>query len=202
MNKKQLIKRLKFPEWEDFELKESKIDMYNPGCAPKSVEDLIEGEVTVPRNPLIAKIFRIAGWAETAGSGMMKIFSEWKKLPYETPIIKNSIESYSFKMIFPIVSPEQKKVFTEQSPNNHRTTTEQVAIKLKILEFCLTPQKLKEIMDNIGLKHRPNFINNYLNPLIKENLLALTIPDKPNNPKQMYVTTEKGGKIIKVDDTK
>jgi len=33
--------------------------------------------------------------------------------------------------------------------------------------------------------------------MVEEELLALTIPEKPNSPKQQYVTTEKGKELLK-----
>lgn len=44
----------------------------------------------------------------------------------------------------------------------------------------------KELMERIGLKHRPTFRNNYLIPAIKLGLIKMTIPDKPNSSKQKY----------------
>jgi len=73
--------------------------------------------------------------------------------------------------------------------------TEQVANMMdrraKILEFCKEPRSLKETVQFLGLKHRPNFIENVLNPLLKAGLLKRTIPDKPRSRFQKYVTTKK-----------
>lgn len=128
MTKKELLERLKLNEWYDFEVKKAerevlvnmiihrdyfergqsrikiyrdRIVLYNPGSAPKTVNEIIEDEVTEPRNPVIAKIFRIIGWAEVAGSGMMKIFKYWDAAGYQEPEIENNTSSYFFKMIFP-----------------------------------------------------------------------------------------------------
>ncbi|MFP4350374.1 MAG: Fic family protein, partial [Desulfococcaceae bacterium] len=62
---------------------------------------------------------------------------------------------------------------------------------LKILNFCQTPRSREEIQNLIKIKDREHFRKKYLRPLIKENLLSLTIPDKPQSSKQKYVTTEK-----------
>jgi ATP-dependent DNA helicase RecG len=78
-----------------------RIEMYNPGSTPKTVKEIIADEVTEPRNPVIAKVFRMIGWAEVAGSGMMKILRNWKAAGYIEPVIENNVNSYSFKMIFP-----------------------------------------------------------------------------------------------------
>ncbi len=57
-----------------------------------------------------------------------------------------------------------------------------------ILKFCETSKTISEIMEFAGMKHRTYFRNNILNPLLQNNLLALTIPDKPSSPKQRYIS--------------
>jgi predicted HTH transcriptional regulator len=88
------------------------IELYNPGAAPKLVEDILENEVTAPRNPVIAKAFRLIGWAETAGSGMMKIFKSLEKLKYPQPTIENNTHNSFFKMAFQLTP----KSATDQAP--------------------------------------------------------------------------------------
>ena len=41
------------------------------------------------------------------------------------------------------------------------------------------------------MKHRPNFIDNYLNAAIKEGYVRLLYPDKPRHPRQKYLLTVK-----------
>ena len=43
-----------------------------------------------------------------------------------------------------------------------------------------------EIMDRLGLSHKPTFRKNYLNPALEQNLIERTIPDKPNSRNQKY----------------
>jgi len=44
----------------------------------------------------------------------------------------------------------------------------------------------KELMELLGLKHRPTFRDNYLLPAIELGYIEMTIPDKPNSSKQKY----------------
>ena len=44
----------------------------------------------------------------------------------------------------------------------------------------------KELMERLGIKHRPNFRDKYLLPAMKLGLIEMTIPDKPNSSKQRY----------------
>ena len=43
-----------------------------------------------------------------------------------------------------------------------------------------------ELMEQLGLSHRPTFRKNYLNPALEQNLIERTIPDKPNSKNQRY----------------
>ena len=43
-----------------------------------------------------------------------------------------------------------------------------------------------EIMDRLGLSHRPTFRTNYLNPALDQGLIEMTIPDKPSSRNQKY----------------
>ena len=43
-----------------------------------------------------------------------------------------------------------------------------------------------QIMERLGLSHRPTFRKNYLNPALEQKLIQRTIPDKPNSKNQKY----------------
>ncbi|MDE5585677.1 MAG: winged helix-turn-helix domain-containing protein [Muribaculaceae bacterium] len=51
---------------------------------------------------------------------------------------------------------------------------------------------LYDMLEILGLKSRPSFIKTYLNPAIKEGLVTLENPNKPNAPNQRYGLTTKG----------
>ena len=90
---------------------------------------------------------------------------------------------------------------TEQAPYKLDGTTVQVPNKLcadnpnikKIVDVIGTHElSACAIMEDLGLKHRPTFIENYLNPAIAEGYVRLLYPDKPRHPRQKYLLTARG----------
>ena len=45
---------------------------------------------------------------------------------------------------------------------------------------------ITELMNLLNLKHKPTFRQNYLKPALKNGLIEMTIPDKPNSKNQKY----------------
>jgi hypothetical protein len=94
---------------------------------------------------------------------------------------------------------------TEQAPNKYRTSTEQVTIKhndlihtenadiVKLLMAIGTQEmSVKQMMEAVALKHRPTFLENYLNPAITEGYIRMLYPNSPRHPRQKYLLTIKG----------
>ena len=55
-----------------------------------------------------------------------------------------------------------------------------------------------EIMNRLGIKSHPYFMNNYIKEAFDKEVIELTQPDSPNSPTQKYQLTEKG-KHLKSD---
>lgn len=51
---------------------------------------------------------------------------------------------------------------------------------------------VKEMMEGVGLKHRPNFLEYSLNPAINEDFVQMKYPNSPRHPRQRYLLTVKG----------
>ena len=128
------------------------------------------------------------------------ILSEWNSifeyLPMETIIKENQKDYYNaletadknadstnfIEFMLDIIRKTLKNLKnTEQAGEQ---VTEQVKRIMKIIEGKeLTG---RELMEQLNLKHRPTFRDNYLIPAIKLGLIEMTIPDKPNSNKQKY----------------
>lgn len=58
----------------------------------------------------------------------------------------------------------------------------------KILEICIEPKSIKEIMKELELKSSKTLKRDYIKPLIDNGELKMTIPDKPTSRNQKYIT--------------
>ena len=107
-----------------------------------------------------------------------------------------------------IDAPEDWKMpENEQAENKHRTSTEQVTepldhrtlatkgtqeVRALVVSIGKDQLTLKQMMEKMNLKHRPNFIENYLNPSMADGYIHLLYPEKPRHPRQKYLLTVKG----------
>lgn len=63
---------------------------------------------------------------------------------------------------------------------------------LGILILTLEPASLEELTKTLGYKDKDRFRDDYIKPLRDNGLLQYTIPEKPNDPNQAYLITQRG----------
>ena len=70
----------------------NRIEFENPGALPRPIEELMRTDVSVPRNPVLAKLFRVAKFCESAGYGFDKMLV-WKKETHKEVIFETTVDS-------------------------------------------------------------------------------------------------------------
>ncbi|MBI5359186.1 MAG: putative DNA binding domain-containing protein [Planctomycetes bacterium] len=142
-----------------------------------------------PKNPVIARFFKEIGRADELGSGVKNLFKYGMDYAGAEPQL---IEGDIFKTIIPLSVRTTPQVSDQAILQATQQVTPQVTQQVegdkisRVLAFCVKPKTRGEIQELLGLRDREHFRSEILNPLIKKGLLALTIPDKPNSPKQKY----------------
>lgn len=68
---------------------------------------------------------------------------------------------------------------------------------LRIAQAVKGEMGVRELMEVMGMKSRPMFLNNYLTPALRAGLLERTQPESPNSPTQRYRLTEAGRGLLK-----
>ena len=92
-----------------------------------------------------------------------------------------------FRTVIPLAPIAVEKVGL---PNGTQVET-QVTLTEQILTFCSVPHSKAEIAEHCGYKNTKGFTKRYLRPLLDNGQLQMTIPDKPRNQHQKYVTVQK-----------
>ncbi len=95
-------------------------------------------------------------------------------------LINNNVSYNDFQQV-----PSWTEKGTKLLPKRSR-------VLLSILVNVMEPIGMDTLMQRLAYENRKSFRDLYMNPLREEGLLRRTIPDKPNDPHQQYVITEKG----------
>ena len=111
-------------------------------------------------------------------------------------------EHHELRNRFMLINPPEE--WTEQ--NKHHASTIQAPYKYHtsstiavsevlqplLLAIGLGESSVKEMLENMGLKSRVNFVNLYLSPAIEQGLVRMRYPDNPRHPRQKYLLSVKG----------
>ena len=101
------------------------IEFFNPGGFPKPIEELKGKDLSIPRNPILAKLFRMVKLAENAGYGLDNIDNNWKayngtsveyQIDFDSTILKFQKEAVNVK-------EENKDLVAPQWHNDGATMT-------------------------------------------------------------------------------
>ena len=61
-----------------------------------------------------------------------------------------------------------------------------------VLAIGKEEMSVKSMMEAVGLKNRPNFMNYSLTPAMREGFVCMKYPASPHHPRQRYLLTIKG----------
>ena len=125
------------------------------------------------------------------------ILGQWRSLFYSLPI-ENTIKNNQQAYYTALASADDKAnctVFIEfmleiilDSINASDPVSDLVSDPVEKLLSVMGEGYLSsaQIMAKVGLSHKPTFRKNYLLPALKQGLIKMRHPDKPNSPKQKY----------------
>jgi ATP-dependent DNA helicase RecG len=135
-------------------------EFYNPGALPKKLEFILKEDFSLPRNPIIAKIFRLLKFSENIGSGFNKMISGWYSKYKFKPIINGDFDYY--KITFPLLDLSKSSksvitpVITDTMTDTMSDTNSQRNKEKEIFDFISNNPRftLEEIGKYVGLTAR------------------------------------------------
>ncbi|MBK7105536.1 MAG: putative DNA binding domain-containing protein [Ignavibacteriae bacterium] len=69
---------------------------------------------------------------------------------------------------------------------------------IKILKYTLLEKSRSDILKELSLSDNYRNYHNYIFPLLEINVIAQTMPQKPQSPKQKYIVTDKGKRLLEI----
>lgn len=156
-----------------------RVEFFNAGGYPVPISQLGNHLYSNPRNPIIAKIFRLVNLSETIGYGF-DMMNEWKEITGNDVTFESDICTST--VTFWLDSDRAED-------DTYIDATDKV---VSILRFCKEAKFRKEIFELLGVTYQFKNFKAFIEPLLQHDYLELTVSDKPTSPKQQYRTTKKG----------
>jgi len=173
-----------------FEIFNDRIEITSTGSLPDclSEKEFFEG-FSIPRNKELIRVFKDLELVEQLGSGIPRIIEFYSKDCFQ--FSDNFLRIVLPKTVGKQEGSQVTEHVTEQVTEH---VTEQVKKLIVVMGNQAYPRT--ELMQLAGVKHRPTFLYNYLQPAIALGFIELTLPGKPRSSKQQYRLTTKGNKFI------
>ena len=165
-----------------------RVEFFNAGGYPVPISQLGNHLYSNPRNPIIAKIFRLVNLSETIGYGF-DMMNEWKEITGNDVTFESDICTSTVTFWLDSDRATNRATNRAEGDNTYTDATDKV---VSILKFCKEPKYRKEIYDLIGVTYQQWNFKAFIEPLLLHDYLELTVLDKPTSPKQQYRTTKKG----------
>lgn len=183
---------------------DDKLEIQNPGIMlPGMNIEQFKAGVSRIRNPVIARTFGELELIEEWGSGYWRIKVACESGGYPQPVWE---EFGSALRVTFTPHPETVEEFQPGAKSGTRLAPgwHQAGVRLEfdqdsmqIIGFCRESKAINEMMEQLSWLDRTKFRRKFVLPLLKAEVLRMTMPDKPSSPEQRYVTTDLGLEILK-----
>lgn len=175
---------------------DDRVEIENSGTFPPdmTMEKLLSGHNSEPQNLIIANVLYKSEVLESWGRGIGLMISECRRVKIPDPEFHTDGNCVWVVFHYARKTVGQHPTVTPQLPHSRPTVTPQVERVLSAIgENTIAT---KEIMGIIGLKDKSNFLELYLYPAIRQNLVEPLYPENPKHPRQKYRLTDKGKGLL------
>ena len=159
-----------------------RLEIHSPGClyGRMTVEQLGHARPDL-RNPALAIMAEALIGAENRYSGIPTMRRELAAYGLPEPVFENRRNEFvvTFYNGTTVALPVPASASEEQGDE----------VK-NLLDFCKTPRTRQEIAEFLGIKTAFYAMQRFVQPLLAEKKLAMTMPDKPRSRNQKFYTTD------------
>ena len=160
-----------------------------------TLESIVSERGVEVRNRTTVEILEILGGVlENRHTGVQTMIIEMEKANLPKPIFENQREDFVVTFYngeYPDLYPETLrtiKKIQDKKTQDKKIQDKKIQKINNILEFCKEPKSIKEIMLEFGYKSNRTLKRDYIDILIKENKLEMTLPNKPTSRNQKYIS--------------
>jgi predicted HTH transcriptional regulator len=180
-----------------------RLEVWNPGDLPPALtlKSLLKPHGSYPRNPLIAEPLYLTKYIERMGTGIRDMVDRCRAAGLSDPEFKLTDgfvatiyrkPGLALETVSKASGIEPPVASRDQVGTRSGLSRDQVVI----LRKCLEDQPISDLMAAVGRTNRTKFRDQVLSPLIKMELISMTIPDKPTSSNQKYRLTVKGRDLL------
>jgi ATP-dependent DNA helicase RecG len=171
-----------------------RLEVWNPGRMPTTLtlEQLRQIHRSVPANPIFAEPLYLAEYIERIGSGTTDMIRLCREAGLPEPSFSIS-DGFVATLYRPIASNPPSDLIPE---GNAGTKSGPSRDQVEILHKCQIESSLLDLMELSGKTNRTKFRDQVLKPLLADELIKPTIPEKPTSSKQRYRLTAKGRQML------
>lgn len=162
------------------------------------------------RNPVIARVFRELELVEQWGSGIPGIFLQAANAKLPEPIIEELAGRLRFTVFLPEILPLSREQARGSNTAGARSSSGEAPVEASVeapveapVELSQTEAKIlsaladqplstKELLKTLGYTQKTGNYKQSIERLLKQELVAYTLPEKPNSRLQKYRLTPKG----------
>ena len=171
-----------------------RLEIWNPGQLPPplTLAALRKPHPSIPHNPLIAEPLFLVRYIERAGTGTLDMIALCSEANIPAPEFKQEVGTFMQIIRRPGYEGQVTEQATEQVAGQGGTKSALSRHQVEILRKCMEESAITELMEIAERSDRTKFRHQVLAPLLVDELLEMTIPDKPTSSKQKYRLTAKG----------
>ena len=182
-----------------------RLEVWSPGelRPPMTLDKLTRPHPSLPVNPLIAEPLYLSKYIEKAGSGTLDMADLCRSAGLRPPEFRLDVGCFIVTIYRKqraeageTIQPESKAQVTGQVTEQVGTKSALSRHQVKILIKCVEDSAITDLMVIAKRSDRTKFRHQVLAPLLVEELLEMTIPDKPTSSKQKYRLTAKGKALL------
>lgn len=136
------------------------------------------------RNPVLVTAMEAMKETENRYSGIPRIRHAMEEMGLPEP------EFADQRGTFKVCLRSSNQMAEKNEEENAGKKKDRIKDPKKLLQFCMEPKNRQEIIEHIGVKSGQYALRKYLDPLVEQGMIRMTIPNKPKSADQRYITVQ------------